>query len=236
MAEFAATAAAAVGVTLLVYTVSRKLYTRLGYVILNPVLVSIVVLIALLETLGIEYATYDWGGRLIEFFLEPAVVALGVPLFRQMERIARQKKAIILSILAGAAVGIGSASITAVLLGAPPEVVFSLAPRSVTTPIAIGIAEEIGGIPSLSAAIVIATGVLGAVLGPVTLRLLGVRSRTAFGLAIGAAAHGIGTARAVEEGEVEGASGALAIGLMGIATAFLAPPLMALLMWIWGSS
>lgn len=233
MAEFVATAIAA-GLTLLVFVVARKLYARLGYVILNPVLVSIVVIIVALVVLDIDYATYDRGGRLIQFFLEPAVVALGVPLFRQLERIARQKKSFLVSVVVGAAVGIGSASVTAALLGAPLDVVFSLAPRSVTTPIAIGISEKIGGIPSLSAAIVIATGVLGAVFGPITLRLLKLRSGTAFGFAIGAAAHGIGTARAVEEGEVEGASSALAIGLMGIATAILTPPLVALVAWIWG--
>src|SRR5690606_22538167 len=159
--------AIAAGLTLLVFVVARKLYARLGYVTLNPVLVSIVVIIVALVVLDIDYATYDRGGRLIQFFLEPAVVALGVPLFRQLERIARQKKSFLVSVVVGAAVGIGSASVTAALLGAPLDVVFSLAPRSVTTPIAIGISEKIGGIPSLSAAIVIATGVLGAVFGPI---------------------------------------------------------------------
>lgn len=228
----AAAALLALAATLAVYAAARALQRRLKSVWLHPVLVSIVVLIAALSLLGIEYDDYDRGGRILTFFLGPAVVALGLPLYRQMEEIGRRGKAVLLSLLAGAAVGTLSATLAAALLGASGPVVRSLAPRAVTTPIAIGIAERVGGLPALSAVVAIFTGVLGAVIGPPLLRAVGVRSRTAFGLAMGAAAHGVGTARAAEEGDVEAASSGLAIGVMGVFTAVLAPLALALLRWL----
>lgn len=216
-------AAAAIVVTLTVYLAAERLHRRTGWFILNPVLVSVAALIVALLALRIDYASYERGGRILAWLLGPAVVALGVPLAERWDEIVRHGRAIFGSILAGSVTGIVSAAGVARLLGATPEVVRSLAPRSVTTPIAMGISAKVGGIPSLTAALVIATGVLGAVAGPALLRRLGVRSRTAVGLALGAAAHGIGTARAVEEGDVEGATAGLAIGLMGVATAVLAP-------------
>ncbi|MBW3571221.1 MAG: LrgB family protein [Gemmatimonadetes bacterium] len=225
----AAAALLALAATLAVYAAARGLQRRLKSVWLHPVLVSIMVLIAALRVLGIDYEEYDRGGRILTFFLGPAVVALGLPLARQMEEIGRRGRALLLSLLAGAAIGTLSATLVAALLGASGPVVRSLAPRAVTTPIAIGIAERVGGLPALSAVVAIFTGVLGAVIGPPLLRAAGVRSRTAFGLAMGAAAHGVGTARAAEEGEVEAASSGLAIGLMGVFTAVLAPLVLALL-------
>lgn len=227
-----ASALLAVAATVVVFGLARRLHRRVGSPLLHPVLVGIVVMIGALELLGVEYETYDRGGRLLSFWLGPAVVALGVPLFRQMEGIRRSARAVLASLLAGGAVGIVSACGVAALLGASPEVVRSLAPRSVTTPIAIEIARRAGGIPSLSAAVVILSGVLGAAVGPALLRAAGVRSRTALGIALGAAAHGVGTARAVEEGEVEAAGAGIAIGLMGVVTAVLTPLVLALLAWL----
>ncbi len=225
-------AALAVAATVAVFGLARRLHRRVGSPLLHPVLVAIVVMIGALEALGVDYDTYNRGGRLLSFWLGPAVVALGLPLFRQMEQVRRSARAVLASLLAGGAVGIVSACGIAALLGASPEVVRSLAPRSVTTPIAIEIARRAGGIPSLSAAVVILSGVLGAAVGPALLRAAGVRSRTATGIALGAAAHGVGTARAVEEGEVEAAGAGIAIGLMGVVTAVLTPLVLALLGWL----
>ncbi|HEV2735655.1 MAG TPA: LrgB family protein, partial [Longimicrobiaceae bacterium] len=165
MARDVACAALAVAATVAVFGLARGLHRRVGSPLLHPVLVAIVAMIAALEALGVGYETYDRGGRLLSFWLGPAVVALGVPLFRQMEQVRRSARATLASLLAGGAVGIVSACGVAVLLGASPEVVRSLAPRAVTTPIAIEIARRAGGIPSLSAAVVILSGVLGAALG-----------------------------------------------------------------------
>jgi predicted murein hydrolase (TIGR00659 family) len=218
--------------TVVVYALAVRVYRRLGHPLANPVMVAIAAVILMLTLLPIEYATYHSGGRLIALFLGPAVVALGLPLHLQMDDILRHRRAIVAAIVLGALVGVLSGMLPAIALGGSRAVVLTLAPRSVTTPIALGIAERVGGIPPLAATIVIATGVLGAVIGPAILRRAGIRSRTAFGLAMGASAHGAGTARAIEEGAVEGATSGLAIGLMGVATAVLAPIVVALLQWL----
>jgi putative effector of murein hydrolase len=168
------------------------------------------------------------GGQVIHFFLAPAVVALGLPLYRQLQRLGRASLPILASTAAGSLVGVLSAVLPAGLLGASPALLATLAPKSITTPIAIGVSEVLGGLPPLTAAVVIATGILGAVLGPPFLRAIGVRSPAAFGLAMGAAAHGIGTARAMEEGELAGAASGLALGLNGALTALAAPWLLKL--------
>lgn len=232
MADEVAAAILSVAGTVAAFVLARRLHRRLGWMLLHPVLVGIVAVILALEALGVSYATYDRGGRLLGFWLGPAVVALGVPLSRQVEAIRRNARAVLVSLLAGGAAGILSACGVAALLGASPEVVRSLAPRSVTTPIAIEIAERAGGLPALSAVVVILSGVFGAAVGPRLLRAAGVRGRTATGLALGAAAHGVGTARAVEEGEVEAAAAGVAIGLMGVVTAVLTPGVLALLAWL----
>lgn len=229
MGSLLASPLGAVTLTLAVYWVAGRLYARLGWALLNPVLVTIGAVIALLTLLGVDFETYDEGGRLISFFLGPAVVALGVPLAERWDEIRAQGRALAVAITLGAVVGVLTSAGVAALLGASREVVLSVAPRSVTAPIAIGIADALGGVPPLTAGVVIASGVAGAVVGPAILRGIGVRGATAFGLAMGAAAHGIGTARALEEGEAEGAAGGLAIGLCGVATSVLAPLLVGLL-------
>ena len=215
-----------VALTLSAFFLASKLYARVRFILFNPVLVSVAVLIVILKLLGLDYETYNRGGRLISFFLGPAVVALGLPLYEQVKEIRRRGLSIPIAILIGSVVGILSAAGLARWLGADPGVIASLAPKSVTTPIAIGIAENIGGAAPLTAGLVIATGVLGAVAGPWYLRLIRVNNPAAFGLAMGAASHGIGTARALEEGDLEGATAGLAIGLNGAATALLTPLLM----------
>ncbi|UOD34638.1 LrgB family protein [Deferribacteraceae bacterium V6Fe1] len=213
----------AITITFMVFYFSTMLYNKFKFILLNPVLLSITSLIAILKLINLDYQTYFSGAKIISFFLGPSVVALGVPLYLQFEEIKKRGVSIIISIVVGSLVGIFSAALTAKLLGASKTVVASIAPKSVTTPIAMGIAEKIGGIPSLTAAIVIATGVLGAVIGPAFLKITGIKNKVAIGLAIGSASHGIGTARAFEEGELEGASSSLAICLNGIATAIFTP-------------
>jgi len=229
VADFLASPLLAVAVTLAVFAGARALYRRVRFFLLNPVLISVAALIALLKLARLDYDVYMQGGRVLHFFLAPAVVALGLPLYRQLERLRREIVPILVSTSAGSVLGILGAVFPAWLLGASPAVVRSLAPKSVTTPIAVGVAEVLGGLPPLTAAVVIATGILGAVAGPPLLRLLGVSSPVAFGLAMGAASHGIGTARALEHGEPAGAAAGLAIALNGALTAVLAPWLVRLL-------
>ncbi len=215
--------------TFLVYVAAVAVYARVRFFLLHPVLVTMVLVIVVLRILGVEYETYERGGRYITFFLGPSVVALGVPLYREFRALRDSAPAILVSVLLGSAVGIVSAVVPLIVAGAPYEVIVSLAPKSVTTPIAIGIVEGLGGNVSLAASVVVITGVLGAVVGPPILRLLRVGEAVAFGLAIGASSHGIGTARALEDGPRQGAAASLAICLNGIMTAILTPPLVRLL-------
>ena len=160
---------------------------------------------------------------MIAFWLGPAVVALGVPLALQLERVRRNVLGIAIGLVAGAVVGIAVATGVATLLGASPVVVRSLAPRAATTPIAVAVTARLGGIPALSAVVSIVSGAIGGFIGVGVLRALGVRSRLATGLALGAAAHGLGTARAAGEGDVEGAASGMAMGVVGVLTALIAP-------------
>jgi len=210
-------------VTFGIYYFATKCYSRYRIVLLNPILISIVSLIILLKLTGLDYNTYFNGAQIISFFLPASVVALGVPLYLQLYEIRKRGKSIIFSIIIGSIVGILSAALTAKWLGASKEIVASIAPKSVTTPIAMSIAEKIGGVPPLTAALVICTGIFGAIMGPGILKVFRIHDKVAFGLAMGAASHGIGTARAVEEGELEGAAAGLAICLNGIATAVFTP-------------
>ena len=209
--------------TLAVYLASRALYRRTRWAVLNPALVSIAAVIALLVATRTPYADYERGGRVIAFWLGPAVVALGLPLALQLERVRRNALGITTGLVAGAVVGIAVATGVATLLGASPVVVRSLAPRAATTPIAVAITARLGGIPALSAVVSIVSGAIGGFIGVGVLHAVGVRSRLATGLALGAAAHGLGTARAAGEGDVEGAASGMAMGVVGVLTALIAP-------------
>ncbi len=210
--------------TAAVYCAAVAVRRKTNLVLLHPVLTSVVFLIVFLSAAGIPYPDYKRGTEAITMLLGPAVVALAVPLCRRMDLIVRQGPAILVTTVFGSLVGILSSVLPAVLLGTPWEAALSLAPKSVTTPIAMDIAEKIGGVPSFASAVVILTGIFGAALGPVVLRLVGVTNSAAFGLAMGFSAHGIGTARAAEIGDEEAAFSGLGLCLNGLATAVLAPP------------
>jgi len=209
--------------TLGLYVSATWIYRKTKLAILHPVLVTIAAIIALLLTFHVDYLTFKKGAHLIDFMLGPSVVALGYTLHTQVEHIKANAASILTSLFVGAVVGIGSVLLIAKALGSSHLLAVTLAPKSVTTPIAIAISERFGGIPSLTAVVVVAVGILGGIAGPWVLRILKVDSKIAVGLALGASAHGLGTARAMELGAIEGAVSGLAIGLMGLLTALLAP-------------
>jgi predicted murein hydrolase (TIGR00659 family) len=179
--------------TIAVYQGAVQLQKRLPLSLLNPVLVSVSILILLLLFSGFPYETYAKETRGLSFMLGPATVALAVPLYRQLENLRRDWQAIVAGSLIGAITGIGSVLLLAKLFKAPTEIILSMVPKSVTTPIAMDVASVIGGLPPLTAALVILTGILGAVIGPQVLTLLRIKDETARGLAVGAAAHALGT-------------------------------------------
>lgn len=217
-----------VALTLAVFAAAQVLYRRSGNVWMNPVLVAIVAIISLLLLTDIPYRDYARGGELISFLLGPAVVALAVPLYQRRLELWRRKSAILGGIVTGSLASIVSACGIAWVLGGSRDVIVSVAPKSVTTPIAIGISERIGGIPELTAPVVVITGCLGAMCGAEFCRLIGIRTHLAAGLAVGTAAHGIGTARMLEIDRLAGSVAGLAIGLNGLTTTFLLPLLMVL--------
>ncbi|HOB61412.1 MAG TPA: LrgB family protein [Candidatus Competibacteraceae bacterium] len=217
-------------VTLAVYLAGQWLFQRSGgRALFNPVALAITLLVALLLLTGTPYSTYFQGAQFIHFLLGPATVALAVPLYLHWERVRQLFLPIVVGLLVGSATAIFSAIGVAWLLGGTPRTLLSLAPKSVTTPVAMGIAEKIGGLPSLTAVLVILTGVIGAVAAPALLNGLRIRDDAIKGIAIGVAAHGIGTARAFQISAMAGAFSGLAIGLNALLTALLVPLIVKLL-------
>jgi predicted murein hydrolase (TIGR00659 family) len=214
--------------TLTIYTLAVAIARRLRFhPLANPVLVAILLLAVLLEATHVPYAAYFQGAQYVHFLLGPATVALAVPMYANLRRIRAAAGAILPALIAGSLVSAISAILIARLLGAPRLVVLSLAPKSVTTPIAMGIAEQIGGQPSLAAVFVLLTGLIASILAVPLLRRVGVSDWRAMGLAAGTAGHGLATAQILLHSETAGAFGGLAIGLNGILTAIIVPPLAA---------
>jgi len=205
-----------------VYLAAVWLFRKTRLSILNPLLVSIPVLALITHFLGISYESFEKGSRIISFMLGPTVVVLGYLLYEQIAQLKENAVSIITSVFVGCITGVLSVIFIARYFGADHALIASLEPKSVTTPIAMSIAERSGGIPAI-AAVVIVVGIFGGLVGPFILERLGIKSRIARGLALGSAAHGLGTAKAMELGAVEGAISGLAIGVMGIMTAILVP-------------
>ncbi len=205
------------------YFLGKLLRRKTGWVVMNPILVSIATVITFLWAMDISYEIYNKGGQMIEFWLRPAVVALGVPLYLQLSRIKRQLVPILLCELAGCVVGIVSVVWIANEMGASREVILSLAPKSVTTPIAMEVTDSIGGIPSLTAAVVVCVGLFCAVCGYKTMGFARVRGSVAQGLSMGTAAHALGTATSMDRSRLQGAYASLGLTLNGILTSLLTP-------------
>lgn len=219
--------------TLFAFFVSQKIQQKTRIVLLNPILVTILIIIVFLTIMNIPYETYHKNSQLIEFFLKPTVVALGVPLYKQLERIRKQTIHIVLAELAGCVVGIISVVVIAWAMGASKEIVMSLAPKSVTTPIAIEVSKATGGIPALTASVVIVVGIFGSIYGYRIMKWLRVHNPVSQGLSMGTAAHAVGTSKSLEISPTFGAFSSLGLIVNGIFTAILTPYIIDLLsIWI----
>ena len=217
--------------TLAAYLIGDALFRASGrHAAANPVMIAILALAAALTLTGTPYAAYFEGAQFVHFLLGPATVALAVPLWANRAAIRASLLPMAAALVAGSLTAVVVAVGVASALGATTETLLALAPKSATTPIAMGVAEKIGGAPALTAVLVILTGVLGAVLGPPLLTALRVRDPKARGFAIGVAAHGIGAARAFQEDERSGAFAGAGMGLNGLATAVIAPLVIAWLL------
>ncbi|WP_445002981.1 LrgB family protein [Halomonas mongoliensis] len=211
--------------TLLIFALAVRINRALGGTpLLHPVTLSIAMLIGLLLLVDMDYATYFEGAQFIHFLLGPATVALAIPLYDHRERVRRLLGPLLIACMTGIVTAVASTLGLAMVLGARAETVLSLAPRSVTSPIAMGVAEQIGGIPSLAAGLVLLTGSIGCALSPWVFRLLRIKDPAVQGFSLGLSAHGFGTAQAFARiGAVAGAFSGLAMGLTGLLTAFLLP-------------
>lgn len=213
------------GLTLTIgaYAIARGVHARLPW--LHPILGSSAIILAVLALLRFPIADFQGEVDLLTALLGPATVALGVPIYKHLALIRQRMAAVLLSVLAGSVTGIVSAGLLVYITHGSREVLLSILPKSVSSPIGIEISRALGGTPELSVMFSVVTGVLGGVLGPAFLRRAGLRDPVYFGLAMGSAAHGFGTARSLQESETAGSFGALAMGLSGIVTSLLFVPI-----------
>ena len=213
------------------YALAHRLFVlSREFALLNPVLVAIVLIVTALALTDTDYAVYFDGAQFVHFLLGPATVLLAVPLYAQWQRLRRQWLGLSLALVVGSVTAISSALGIGLLLGLEADTLRSLLPKSATTPIAMGVAQQIGGEPSLTAVFVILTGITGAIAGVPLLRLLGERDADVKGFALGVVAHGIATARAFQHSERAGAYAGLGMGLNAALTALLVP----LIAWLFG--
>lgn len=216
-------------ITLVAYSLGHRLYLYANSTpLLHPVVTSVTLLIGFLLATGTSYEVYFEGGQYVHFLLGPATVALAVPLYQQLSKLKKSWLPVMVAIVSGVIVGAFSSILIARLLGASLETQLSLAPKSVTTPVAMGVSERIGGLPSLTAALVVVTGIIGAVIGTRLLVAMRIRDDSIKGVAMGVSAHGIGTARAFQVSSEMGAFSGLAMALSAFATALVLPWLLRL--------
>ncbi len=217
--------------TLAAYVVADRVSRATGrHPLANPVLIAVILLSIVLYAAGTAYPTYFEGAQFVHFLLGPATVALAVPLHQNWPLVKRALIPVLGALVAGSVAAVLSAVGLGLLFGMPSGVLASLAPKSVTAAIAMGISREIGGEPSLTATLVIATGIIGAIVVTPLMNLLGLRDYRARGFAAGVASHGIGTARAFQVDPVAGVFAGIALGLNGLLTALIVP---ALVRWLW---
>ncbi len=210
-------------ITIIAFEISVFINKKTKLAILNPVFLSMIIIISFLLVLDIDFDSYNKGGSFITFFLTPATVILAVPLYKQFELLKKNLVPILIGIFVGCLTSISSIIFLSKYLNVNTKISLSLVPKSITTPIGIEVCNQIGGIPSITIVCIIITGVIGAVFGPFVCRLFKIKDKVAIGVSIGTSSHALGTTKAMELGETEGATSSLSIGIAGIITVLLAP-------------
>lgn len=210
-------------ISVFAYIIGMQLKKKLGWGILNPLLVAIILIIAFLKGTGISYSEYNEGASYISYFLTPATVCLAIPLYKQLELLKKNFAAVIIGITSGVLASAASIFLMSKLFSLEHVYYVSLLPKSITTAIGMGVSEEAGGIVTLTIVSIIFTGIFGNIIGETWFRIIGIKESLAKGLALGTAAHAIGTAKALELGEVEGAMSSLSIAVAGLMTVVVVP-------------
>ena len=212
-----------VTVSLIGYGAGIMLKKKFKYAFLNPLLISIIFVIGVVMLCGVDYESYENSAQYLSYLLTPATVCLAVPLYQQMTLLKKNLAAVACGILAGVLASLGSVLLLAFLFGLEHDVYVTLLPKSITTAIGMGVSEELNGIVTITVAVIIITGVVGNVLADFVYKLFHVTHPVAKGVGLGTSAHAIGTAKALEMGEIEGAMGGLSIAVAGILTVIVAP-------------
>ena len=207
-----------VTVSLIGYGAGIMLKKKFKYAFLNPLLISIIFVIGVVMLCGVDYESYENSAQYLSYLLTPATVCLAVPLYQQMTLLKKNLAAVACGILAGVLASLGSVLLLAFLFGLEHDVYVTLLPKSITTAIGMGVSEELGGLVTITVAVIIVTGVIGNVIGEAVCKLFRIYEPIAKGLALGTSSHAIGTAKALEMGEVEGAMSSLAIAVAGLLT------------------
>ena len=207
-----------VTVSLIGYGAGIMLKKKFKYAFLNPLLISIIFVIGVVMLCGVDYESYENSAQYLSYLLTPATVCLAVPLYQQMTLLKKNLAAVACGILAGVLASLGSVLLLAFLFGLEHDVDVTLLPKSITTAIGMGVSEELGGLVTITVAVIIVTGVIGNVIGEAVCKLFRIYEPIAKGLALGTSSHAIGTAKALEMGEVEGAMSSLAIAVAGLLT------------------
>lgn len=207
-----------VAVSLAGYEIGIFLKNKLKLAVCNPLLISTILVILLLKVLGIDYDTYNDGAKYLSYFLTPATVCLAIPLYQQLELLKSNLKAILIGILSGVVASLASVFLFALAFELTHEQYVTMLPKSITTAIGMGMSEELGGIVTITVAAIVITGILGNVIAETVCKVFKIEHPVAKGVGIGSAAHAIGTARAIEMGEIEGAMSGLAIAVAGLMT------------------
>ncbi|MDT8718046.1 LrgB family protein [Clostridium sp. 19966] len=210
-------------VSLIAYEIGAFIKEKLKFSIFNPLLIAIIILIVFLTKFHISYNDYNVGGQVISFFLAPATIALALPLYKKFSLFKKNAFPILAGILCGSTSGILCIILLSKLFGFSDILTKSLIPKSITTPIGMALSKQLGGLPSITVVAIILTGILGSIIGPLLYKIFKINDKIALGIALGSSAHAIGTAKAMEIGEVEGAMSSITIAISGIITVILAP-------------
>ena len=210
-------------ISLAAYLTGVWIKKKVGWAILNPLLVSVVIVIAVLKLLHVDYASYNNSAKYISYLLTPSTVCLAIPLYKQLELLKKNFLSVIVAITSGVAASAGSIFLLCTLFGVEHIHYVSFLPKSITTAIGMGVSEELGGIVTITVAVIIITGVFGNMMAEFVCKVLRIQEPVAKGIAIGSAAHAVGTAKAMEMGDIEGAMSSLSIAVAGLMTVVAAP-------------
>ena len=212
--------------TIIAFEIGVTIRNKWRNPLLNPILIATILIIGFLTVTGISYDTYKVGGDYISFFLGPVTVLLAVPLYRHIQALKKAWLPILAGIIVGSATSIACVILCSKLFGISKTLMLSLIPKSITIPMGSVVSEQIGGIPSITIVSIVITGITGAVTAPLVCRFFRIKNPVAQGVAIGTSSHALGTTKAMEIGEVQGAMSSLSIGVAGVVTVFITPVLL----------